>query len=90
MEHPARFIGANGVRLQERTSRSKDAFDGCDLQYTISDYRDKLYLDIVRRKKELRRRRDARPGARPVSHSLYRPSAADDASGYAYTNARQP
>lgn len=61
------------------------------LQYSISDYREKLYLDIVRRKKELKRRnyrdRDARSGA---SHGLYRPSAADDAPGYAYRNARQP
>ena len=68
--------------------QGQEGIAGCDMQYTISDYRDKLYLDIVKRKKELRRRRDARPGARPVSHSLYRPSAADDS--YAYTNARQP
>ena len=38
----------------------------CCEQYTIAEYRDKLYAEIVKRKKELRRQekeREAREGA---------------------------
>ena len=41
------------------------------VQYSVSDYRDKLYLDILRRKKELRRKQhDKRHSSQSaVSHS---------------------
>jgi hypothetical protein len=59
------------------------------LQYSISDYREKLYLEIVKRKKELRRRlKDAPPrggGQRHRSSTQHR----EEEAAYAYSNGRQ-
>ena len=48
----------------------------CLLQYTISEYRDRLYLEIVKRKKELRRAQKEREAARAASRSKSRSSTA--------------
>lgn len=39
------------------------------LQYSIGEYRDRLYLEIVKRKKEIRRRMKEREAARAASKS---------------------
>lgn len=46
------------------------------LQYSISEYRDRLYLEIVKRKKELRRAQKEREAARAASRSKSRSSSA--------------
>lgn len=45
-------------------------------QYSISEYRDRLYLEIVKRKKELRRAQKEREAARAASRSKSRSSSA--------------
>ncbi|PSC69605.1 mitogen-activated kinase 5 [Micractinium conductrix] len=45
-------------------------------KYTISEYRDRLYLEIVKRKKELRRAQKEREAARAASRSKSRSSTA--------------
>lgn len=50
-------------------------------KYSISEYRDRLYLEIVQRKKELRRAQKQREAARAASRSKSRSSAAAPAAG---------
>lgn len=58
-------------------------------QYSITEYREKLYMEIVKRKKELRRRQKEREGrgsrSRSHGHGARVPSGADPAGygGYA-------
>ncbi|BDA40406.1 Mitogen-activated protein kinase 15 [Coccomyxa sp. Obi] len=56
-------------------------------KYSISEYREKLYMEIVKRKKELRRRQKDREGrgSRSRSHGARVPSSADPGghTGYA-------
>lgn len=53
-------------------------------QYSITEYREKLYMEIVKRKKELRRRQKEREGrgSRSRSHGARVPSSADPGAGY--------
>ncbi|PRW59653.1 mitogen-activated kinase 5 [Chlorella sorokiniana] len=52
-------------------------------KYSISEYRDRLYLEIVKRKKELRRAAKEREAAKAASRSKSRSSSAYPASGSA-------
>jgi mitogen-activated protein kinase 15 len=65
-----------------------------DAQYSIGEYRDRLYMEIVKRKKELRKaqkeREAARAAARPKSRSASYHSSSGGTSAYgasAYTHA---
>ncbi|KAK9916466.1 hypothetical protein WJX75_002908 [Coccomyxa subellipsoidea] len=53
-------------------------------KYSITEYREKLYMEIVKRKKELRRRQKEREGrgSRSRSHGARVPSSADPGAGY--------
>ncbi|KAI7839890.1 hypothetical protein COHA_006370 [Chlorella ohadii] len=52
-------------------------------KYSISEYRDRLYLEIVKRKKELRRAAKEREAAKAASRSKSRSSSAHPAGGSA-------
>lgn len=54
------------------------------VQYSIKEYREKLYMEIVRRKKELRRRQKEREGrsGRTRSHASRGVPSAADPGGY--------
>ena len=61
------------------------------VQYSIGEYRDRLYLEIVKRKKEIRRAMKEREAARAASRSKSRSSSAavypGSSSGYGHAAA---